>query len=252
MSAIQIALGRQGARITACALPDVERLLHRVPGVRVAAIVRRLHGICREAQGLAADLAVAAAQGEAMAPETLAAAILRAQAEAFRETALRLCLDWPALIGEAPQTQAARAILALTQAEAPDPAALAEWHAAILATGLPARLLSAAPKHLVPAFQARLAALSAIPPRPRSASPTPGLGTATVPTARGALTHTVRLHIGVVAAYTIDAPTARRFAPTGDAAALLARARTAAQAQWAMHAIDPCVLWSFAHEGEAA
>jgi len=252
MSAIRIQLGPDGARIAACALPPVERLLHRVPGLRAPEIVRRLHGICREAQGLAADLALAAAQGEALPPQTLAAATARAHAEAFRETALRLCLDWPALIEEAPQTALARSILALTQAPAPDPAALADWLSAAQATGLPARLLAAAPPHLAPTFAARLAALAASPPAPMATSPAPDTGTATVPTARGPLTHTLRLHLGIIAAYTIDAPTARRFAPTGDAAALLARAHTPAQAQWAMHALDPCVPWSIAATEEAA
>lgn len=259
MSAIRITTGRRGARIVACALPQVEKMLHRVPGVRAPDIVRRLHGICREAQGLAADLAIAAAQGEVIPPETLAAATLRAHAEALRETALRLCLDWPTLIGEAPQTELARDILALTRVAAPDAAALVRWHEGVLATGLPDRLLAAAPAHLAPAFGDRLAALAGLPgmmaagaPLPPGASPAPGQGMATVPTARGPLTHRVRLELGVVSAYVIDAPTARRFAPRGDAAALLRRAHTVADAQWAMHAIDPCVLWSIDPVAEAA
>ena len=67
-----------------------------------------------------------------------------------------------------------------------------------------------------------------------------------MPTARGTLTHRVTLAQGRIAAYTIDAPTARRFGPQGDAAALIAAAQSARDLQWAMQAIDPCVAWAMA------
>ena len=58
----------------------------------------------------------------------------------------------------------------------------------------------------------------------------PGVGVAALTCARGRLIHRVVLHKGRVAAYTIDAPTARRFGPEGDAVGLLAQCQRAGDA----------------------
>jgi hypothetical protein len=97
----------------------VERLLRRMPAVRVAQAARRLHAICAEAQGLAADLAVAAAEGREMPLEDRRQCAARLHGEALRETALRLCLDWPQLTGEPPHTGAARELIAMLHADQP-------------------------------------------------------------------------------------------------------------------------------------
>lgn len=226
--AIRIAMTPAGARIVHCAIPNAQDLLIGLPAIKVGQALRRLHGICREAQGLAGEMAVAAAMGKAIAPDDLNQRIERVQAEARRETGLRLCLDWPALIGEAPQTELAREIIA------------GDWRG-VEASGLAARVLAHAPEALRPIFAARL---NGAPVAPDMHSPEPGMGVAELTCARGRLIHRVWLHKGRVRAYTIDAPTARRFGTDGDATALLAQCHRAQEAAWAMQAVDPCVDWA--------
>jgi hypothetical protein len=88
----------------------------------------------------------------------------------------------------------------------------------------------------------RLRRIEAREPVACGLSPEPGLGWPRSPP-RAGLTHRVRIAIGVVSEYRIEAPTARRFAAGGEAETLLARCGDAMQARWAMHAIDPCVCW---------
>lgn len=234
--AIRIAMTTSGGRIAHCAIPNVQGLLIGLPATKVGQALRRLHGICREAQGLAGEMAVAAAMGEAIAADDLTQRIARVHAEARRETGLRLCLDWPALIGEAPQTELAREIIA------------GDWRG-VEASGLAERFLAQAPEALRLIFAARLAGE---PVAPEMHSPEPDMGVGGLTCARGRLIHRVWLHKGRVRAYTIDAPTARRFAPDGDAAALLVQCHRAQEAAWAMQAIDPCVDWAVDMAMEAA
>ncbi|NKI99525.1 Ni,Fe-hydrogenase I large subunit [Novosphingobium sp. SG707] len=234
--AIRIAITPGGGRIAHCAIPNAQGLLIGLPAIKVGQALRRLHGICREAQGLAGELAVAAAMGEAIAQEELDRRIARVHAEARRETGLRLCLDWAVLIGERPQTELARAVIA------------GDW-SVVEASGLAERFLARAPEALRPIFAARLAGA---PVAPDMHAPEPGMGVAGLTCARGRLTHRAALHKGRVAAYTMDAPTARRFGPDGDAAALLAQCHGAKEAAWVMQAIDPCVEWAMDTAMEAA
>jgi hypothetical protein len=160
------AQGQVCAHVTEAVFPAVEGLLCGLPAGRAAQAVRRLHGLCRAAQGLCADLALAAATGTDMPASDLRAATGAAQVEIARETGLRLCLDWAALLGEAPQVEAARALMQVTrEGQVPDPDGLVGWIAARGAEGLPARVLAAAPAELAPAFAARLETLAGIPAR---------------------------------------------------------------------------------------
>ena len=250
---IRLSLGPQGAKVVECRLPAVAGLLMQLAPAHVPQAVRRLHTICREAQGLAAELALAAAQGQSLPDDHARTLAMRAAAEAFRETGLRLCLDWPLLIDEPPALATARALMALP----PDSDRLSDWLFDLIDSGLPGRILGAAPEAVAPRLEARLAVLADQPLRMASwasGAPLPcgeqrqGEGSAQVWCARGSLRHRLRLALDndgapQVAQYTIDTPTERAFAPGGEAEALLAGVRSLAEAQWAMQALDPCVEW---------
>lgn len=79
--------------------PQGARLLRGRSAAQARALVPALFSLCAQAQGAAAELALAAARGEAV-PEArrreLGEAVLR---EALREHLWRLLLDWPALLG---------------------------------------------------------------------------------------------------------------------------------------------------------
>jgi hypothetical protein len=249
--------GQMTCRVVHAGFPAVEGMLRGLPIGVAGQAVRRLHGLCRAAQGLAADLALAAATGTAILPEELFHASRQADMESLCETGLRLCLDWPRLIGEPPRTDEARALVTL--ARAVDAAGLARWLAAMEAGGLPERVTAAAPASLAPAFAARRAVLRAGPERlacggalPQGRSFAPGQGEASVHCARGRLTHHVLVQRGRLVDYRIDAPSARRFAAGGDALAMLAACRDAGAVDWTMQAIDPCVGWVLDETMEAA
>lgn len=240
--------GRRSCRVVHAVLPAVEGLLRGMPVGTVAQAVRRLHGLCRAAQGLAADLAIAAATGVSIPGDTVRVAWRQAEMEAVCEIGMRMCLDWPLLIEETPRTQEARHLVTLTRAA--DGAGLARWLAAMEDQGLPGRVLDAAPPALAPVFAARLADLCRRAGLgiqgdglPQGVSSAPGQGEASVQCARGRLTHHVLVERGRLVDYRIDAPTARRFAAGGDAAALLAACGNAGAVNWTMQAIDPCVGW---------
>lgn len=250
---IEIGGGRP-ARVAQCVLPDVAPLLRGKAAAQAAYVVRRLHAICAEAQGSACEQAVARAAGrdasEARGSEArLRDGVRRLHAEAMRETGLRFCLDWPELVGEAPRLAEARTLNMATRREPLDPAALSAWAEQLVASGLPARIIAAAPAPLASWFAARLADLQARPDLMKRAelaalSPSePGEGRAEVSTARGPLVHAVRIADGVLADYRIETPTAARFAPGKDADRLLAQCHDAGSVRWVMQALDPCVGW---------
>ncbi|RME18569.1 MAG: hypothetical protein D6801_01120, partial [Alphaproteobacteria bacterium] len=139
---------------------------------------------------------------------------------------------------------------ALPEGAAPEAGALARgWDVPEVAAaraahgaGLAARL--AASRHELLALPGRMAeALAAIEPAPaRAAKRADGPGRAVVETARGPLTHALRLTAGRVADYSTAAPTEVNFAPRGPALAGLSGARAEARAaELHMIAIDPCV-----------
>jgi len=108
------------ARLHYRAPADVTSLLARVPADQVPALVRRLFAICSEAQGHAAELALAAARGEAIASAELAAAEVKGWVEIVREHGLRIALDWARLLDKAPDHDAARAFMAGAQGQDAD------------------------------------------------------------------------------------------------------------------------------------
>lgn len=163
----------------------------------------------------------------------------------------RRAADWAAELARAPADFVARPALAGFPAET---GALARQAARpLVATRLAARRLLAA------RLAARLLDLAALPatlagapPRLDACSPTPGLGVGCVDTARGLLIHAVRLEHGVIADYTVIAPTEWNFHPAGrwraELPGLPAADRGAAE-HWLRRlvlALDPCVPVSFA------
>ncbi len=97
---VRLSLGWDGARIAsataACRRPQAARLLVGRPVAEAVALVPRLFSLCGGAQGAAARLAAAAAQGEAAVPDELVRAVAL---EAIGEHLWRLLLDWPPLLG---------------------------------------------------------------------------------------------------------------------------------------------------------
>jgi hypothetical protein len=78
-----------------CERPDVAGRLRGLEAQQAVALIPLLYALCSRAQGCAARLAWAAAQGQEVAAHVDAAVA----AEAAREHAWRLCLDWPAQLG---------------------------------------------------------------------------------------------------------------------------------------------------------
>lgn len=124
---IRLTLRLQGGRVVACGIassrPDVAgRLLRGRSVADILALVPRLYSVCGQSQGLAAELACAAALGARAGDERLAQCRAVLAAEALRETALRVLLHWPRALGEAPEAvavAAARAVRSVSAAGAP-------------------------------------------------------------------------------------------------------------------------------------
>lgn len=238
----------------ACERPDVARLLRGQPAEQAVALVPLIYSLCGKAQGIAARAALAAARGE-----TIEAHVDReAWAEAAREHAWKLFVDWPKQLALAPDeaffvrllraAPSQREGLAGELAAHPLPAALAE----ALGSGEVARLLAGR-------IAARLAELSAwLHDRPGTlglvgaACIGAGVGEARIGTARGPLSHRLVLDGDRIADYVISAPTDVHFAAGGDAAGWLGRLRglpraeAERQARLLVLAFDPCVPWELA------
>lgn len=106
---VEVRVGWDGQRITEAAVrsqrPQVAgRLLVGLPPDVAAARVPLVYSLCARAQGLAAGLALDAAQGvEAMPSASMQVAVA---AEAVHESMWRMLGDWPTWLGEAPDTSA--------------------------------------------------------------------------------------------------------------------------------------------------
>lgn len=96
--------GRQvvTARVT-CERPQAARLLEGRPVAEATALVPRLFSLCAGAQGVAARLAVAAAQGQDDFERSEASRYVAL--ECIGEHLWRLLLDWPPLLGLPPQRE---------------------------------------------------------------------------------------------------------------------------------------------------
>jgi coenzyme F420-reducing hydrogenase alpha subunit len=238
----------------ACERPPVARLLRGQSADQAVALVPLIYSLCGKAQGIAARAALAAARGTPGAahvdPE--------AQAEAAREHAWKLFIDWPKQLGLAPDeaffVRLLRASAERRQDQAEELAAhpLPAAMAALLGTGDIDRLLA---KRMA----ARLSELSDwLRDRPGTLGTVsatcvePGIGSARVETARGSLLHRLALDGDQIADYQITAPTDVHFAVGGDAARWLAGLRglrqgeAEARATRLVMAFDPCVPWDCA------
>jgi coenzyme F420-reducing hydrogenase alpha subunit len=235
----------------ACERPAVARLLHGQPAGQAVALVPLIYSICGKAQGIAAGAALAAAQGRPLE----ARVDIEAWAEAAREHAWKLFVDWPRQLGMVPD-EAFFVRLMRTQ-----PEQRRELAMELAEHSLPASLRTAAghgeiAQLFVRCLDARLGALGDWLVDRRGALGTvaadclaPGIGESRVETARGTLVHRLALDGEKVADYAIVAPTDVHFAAHGDAARWLEkvrglkRAEAERQVQLLVLAFDPCVPW---------
>lgn len=92
------------------------RLLRGKTPAAAQALMPALFALCAQGQGAAASLALAHAAGLAPSEEEIARWRARIAAEAFAETAWRLLIDWPAMLGLEARPAAVARARALAQA----------------------------------------------------------------------------------------------------------------------------------------
>lgn len=279
----------QGAALTEIQVelrrPTISRLFINQLPEAVLKAVPYLYTLCAEAQRAAAQLALAAARDEAP-PALDHLALWR---ECLHEHLWRLLLDWPIALGLPAAREAFIAwraqrlgvgLLAAseqllsetlwplaTQAEAqlpeaatatvaPEPALqaddwLAYWQGSRIHSPLPGQ-----PESVAAAYRGRLAAVMRCIEALRTAADYPlaagggnGQGVGQVLTARGVLTHALRLGEGRVVDYRVQAPTDVFFANGHYLAGLLngrlfADSTAARQGlEQAVLALDPCLAY---------
>jgi hypothetical protein len=251
---LQTGGGIVGHAEVSCVRPELAKLLRGQPAEQAVALVPLIYSLCGKAQGIAARAALAAARGVALAahvdPE--------AQAEAAREHAWKLFVDWPRQLGLAPDEAWFVRLMRVA------PAQRAELAAALDVHPLPAALQAAlgagdAERLLADRIAVRLGELRDwLMDRPGTlgtvgaACVRPEVGEARVETARGTLVHRLGLAGDRIADYAIIAPTDVHFAAGGEAARRLAelrglpRAEAERQAMLLLMALDPCVPWECA------
>jgi coenzyme F420-reducing hydrogenase alpha subunit len=248
---LQCAAGVVTQTAVSCVRPDLARLLCGREAEQVVQLIPLVYSLCGRAQGVAARAALAAARGTALSAQIDGAV----WAEAVREHAWKLFVDWPGQLG-LPADEAFFVRL-MRVPQGPD-GALRE---ALAAHPLPARLCAAAGESPSAALfglrtRERLGALRDwLDHRPGELGTVaavclaPGEGEGRVATARGMLVHRLTLEGERVSGYRIVAPTDRHFAPDGEAArcfeSLVGLARDAAERQVKLLALgfDPCVPW---------
>lgn len=235
-----------------CQRPPVARLLRGRPADHAVALVPLIYSLCGKAQGIAARAALAAARGSPTAPYVDAEAL----AEAAREHAWKLFVDWPQQLGLAPDetffvrlaraSEAGRGELAAALGESPLPRAMCGLLGGDAIDGL----LRARIEARLVQLQAWLAGEPLVLGSVSATNIGASIGEASVETARGRLTHRLELAGDNVADYVITAPTDVHFAASGEAARwlerLLGMPKAAAERQAARlaMALDPCVPWS--------
>lgn len=263
--------------------PPVAQLFVGQSPEAVVRIVPCLYAICARAQRLTAQAALAAAAGDATQPADDAGLWI----EMLHENLWRLLLDWPPALGLPPAqaafiawraarhdgccAEATRRLLAdvldglaekclarLVDRDsdvacgpvAPTPDEwLARWR-----EGADFRPALSAPPSIRAAYRGRIAeverataALASGAPFQLAAAGGNGWGVAQTVTARGVLTHAVRLEAGTVTRYRVTAPTDVVFADAGALRGLLDGAHFASSEeakrslQLAVLALDPCL-----------
>lgn len=246
--------GRVGAATVACERPAVARLLRGKPAEQAVALVPLIYSLCGKAQGIAARAALAAARGQAAAPHVDA----EAWAEAAREHAWKLFVDWPRQLDDDPDEALFVRVMRARPEHRRDLAAELAAHP------LPEKLLGELGGGEIGAFLAarmagRLGELRDwLDDKPgvlgtvSAACVAAGMGEARVETARGTLVHRLELDGDRIANYVIAAPTDLHFAADGDAARWLEKLRglprteAERQALLLVMAFDPCVPWELA------
>lgn len=229
----------------ACERPDVAAALRGRLADEAVQLVPLIYSLCGQAQGIAARLALAAARGAASAQHVDA----RVAAEAMREHAWKLLVDWPKALGLAPDeglfVRVAKTV----------PGAGGALVAAIRARPVFAGPAVAAAgdallaERIATRGEELLALLEGRPtPAGSAAAETPeaGRGRATVMTARGELRHEIALDGERIASYAIEAPTDRLFRQDGPLPGLLQgleKGGAGATAERLVMALDPCVPW---------
>jgi uptake hydrogenase large subunit len=234
-----------------CERPAVARLLRGQPVEQAVALVPLIYSLCGKAQGIAARAALAAARGNPIEAHVDA----EAWAEAAREHAWKLFVDWPRQFGVAPD----EAFFVSLMRALPD--RRGELASALAMHPLPDKLRTALgdgeiARMLSRRMAARLGELRDwLSDRPAmlgtvsAVGVAPGRGEARVETARGTLVHRLAQHGDQIADYEITAPTDVHFEADGDAARWLETLRgmpTAEAKQQALllvMALDPCVPW---------
>jgi hypothetical protein len=137
---IHVALDVDGARVTGVQIsshrPNVAaNLLQGATRSEIETLVPSLFAVCRHAQSTAADLACAAASGESVADSQWNRYRTAVAHEMLRESALRVLLGGPRILGESPPPEA---IAAARQAMAFDGAAASRELIARACFGMPA------------------------------------------------------------------------------------------------------------------
>lgn len=223
-----------------CERPDVAAALRGRPADEAVQLVPLIYSLCGQAQGIAARLALAGARGVATAQHVDA----RVAAEAMREHAWKLLVDWPKALDLAPD----EALFVRVAKTAPGAggALAAELRAKPVFAGGDDALLG----ECIVARGAELLALLEGTPTPAGSVAAEALetgrGRATVMTARGELRHEIALDGDRIAAYAIEAPTDRLFRQDGPLPALLQglkKVGAGATAERLVMALDPCVPW---------
>lgn len=253
---LSLADGRIAAVVVSCVRPDVARLLVGQAAEKAVALVPLVYSLCGKAQAVAARAALTAANGAAVAAHVDAGVL----AEAAREHAWKLLVDWPRQFGLAADEPAFVRLVRAPAAERAAVAAALRENATLSAMretlrrdgGAVDRLLgerlAARVAELLDYLEGRPQALGTVSAQPLAAR----AGRAGVMTARGELVHELALDGERVARYSIVAPTDIHFAADSPLAGWLA-GLPADQAERAagraIMALDPCVPWRCEREG---
>lgn len=227
------------AAAVACKRPDVAAALRGRLADEAVTLVPLVYSLCGQAQGIAAQAALAAARGEVIPGHVDA----RVAAEAMREHAWKLLVDWPKALGAA----ADEALFVRVAKSVPGAGAglAAEMRARPTLTGgdaLLAERIAARGVELLALLEGRPTPAGSVAAVPLAAQ----RGRATVMTARGELRHEIALDGDRIAGYAIEAPTDRLFGAQSPLPGLL-QGRPIADAEAAaarlVMALDPCVPW---------